>query len=45
MNNLNLLYLLDFRNDSTSITYGWRTLIDISTQEIQQIKGTNYMIY
>eukprot|EP00105_Crassostrea_gigas_P040632 XP_019924780.1 PREDICTED: scavenger receptor class F member 1-like [Crassostrea gigas] len=39
------LYQGDIRNDSTSITYEWRTLIAISTQENQQIKGTNFIIY
>lgn len=45
MNNVSLLYLLDVRVDLTRITYEWRTLIAISTQENQQIKGTNFMIF
>lgn len=45
MNNLSLLYLLDVRVDLTPITYEWRTLIAISTQENQQIKGTDFLIF
>lgn len=45
MKSLSLLYLLDVRADLTPITYEWRTLIAISTQENQQIKGTNFTIF
>lgn len=44
MNNLSLLYILDVRVDLTPIIYEWRTLIAISIQENQQIKGTNLFI-
>lgn len=44
MNNLSLLYILDVRVDLTPITYEWRTLIAISIQENQQIKGINLFI-